>query len=57
MNTTTGACTYVVDLSEFKFVLVFVVEDLAVLVDEAHYGGLPARRPQKPNDHVKEPVL
>jgi len=51
------ALTYIVDFGELQFVLFFVVEDGAVLIDEAHDGGLPARRAQEPYDHVEEPVL
>ena len=45
------------DLGELKFVLVFVIEDGAVLIDERHDGGLPPWRPQEANDHIEEPVL
>ena len=45
------------DLSEFELVFVLVVEGRTVFVNEAHNRGLPTRRSQKPNDHIKEPVL
>ena len=37
--------TYIVDFGELKLVLVLVVEDGAVLIDEAHDGRLPTRGP------------
>lgn len=49
--------TYVVNLGKLQFMLVFVVEARAVLVDEAHHGCLPPRRSQESNDHIEEPVL
>lgn len=45
------------NLGKLKFVLFFIVKDRAVFVDEAHHGRLPARRAQKANNHVEEPVL
>jgi len=34
--------TYVMNLGELKFVLILVIEDSAILVNEAHHWGLPA---------------
>ena len=48
---------YLMDLGEFEFVLFFVVEDSAVLVDEGHYRGLPSGRPQEADYHIEEPFL
>ena len=42
---------------KFQFVFIFVVKVDAVLVDEAHDGGLPAGRTQEANDAVEDPVL
>ena len=49
--------TYIVNLSEFQLVLVFVIKSCAIFVDEAHNRSLPAWRSQKSNDHIEEPVL
>lgn len=45
------------NLSVFKLVFLFVVENKAVLVEEAHDGCLPARTAKKVDDYIKEPVL
>jgi hypothetical protein len=45
------------DSGIFEFVLVIVVEDDAVLVDEAHYWGHPAGASQEVHDYVEKPIL
>ena len=35
--------TYIVNLSEFQFVLIFIIKSCAVLIDEAHYWCFPPR--------------
>jgi hypothetical protein len=46
-----------VNLSVLELVLFFAVEDDAVLVDEAHHGGLPPGRAEEVDNYVEEPVL
>ena len=45
------------NLSVFELILILVVEDEAVLVEEAHDGRLPARTAQEVDDYIEEPVL
>ena len=40
-----------------QLVLVLIVENDAMVVEEAHDGRLPARRTQEVNDDVEEPVV
>jgi hypothetical protein len=46
-----------VDARVLKLVLVFSVENEAVLIEEAHDGRLPAGTSEEVDDDVEEPVL
>ncbi len=41
----------------FKFVLIIIVENDAVLIHEGHDGSDPARASQKVYDDIEEPIL
>ena len=49
--------TYHVNGGVLELVLLFVVEDEAVLLDVAHHGRLPARALQERDQAVEDPVL
>ena len=49
--------TYHVDSGVLELVLLFVIEDEAVLLDEAHDGRLPSWALQKSDETVENPIL
>ena len=45
------------NLGVFELVFLFIVENEAVFVEEAHDRSLPARAAEEVYDYIEEPVL
>ena len=52
-----GEKTYFMDSGIFELVLIIVIENYAVLINEAHYWSDPARAAEEIHYDIEEPVL